>query len=257
MPLFLSAGVVLVCSDLVKRFELGHILYASDSVVVMEKEGNGPVAKPVEDGAHVSISVQDDVTSHSSSNTINPEIPAYARILVYMYFCSATVLMFVRTVQNDKKSPLHVNGVLLNFSGVPLCVTILVTGILKCANYFEFSWMRDIHYTILKCISYCSASLSLLLLVMVLIIPVKLSWNGFLVASVILGIVIADFNSHYDKSFEQEKIYTITFFILLSVPLLFVLVIFLPINLNWIVWMVYALIFQLNLFWLLYDYIKH
>lgn len=157
------------------------------------------------------------------------------------------ILFTVRSVcELEKKSPFESSALFTIISIATLCIAVVTTLILICTkDYIQILSMKNIHYTILKYVGAFSAILAYFSLILIVYPDHENSrWTDYIVVWVGFGFlsamyIISDLHLHRQTDDAIPISFSkITYGGLIHVPLSLMLVLFLPENLDWILYSV-------------------
>ncbi|PWA60979.1 hypothetical protein CTI12_AA378220 [Artemisia annua] len=195
------------------------------------------------EGKQVAISVRDD---HEQAKPASPQLFWYYQVLCLMtLFFSIPSGFFPSKLQTMKQHP---GGVFVIMTFVTISVTILATVILLFTSNYLKTYMRVIHYTVLKTIGSFSGILSPFFFEVALFVPdnpnrIVYSVIGLIFVGIMVGYC---FLWKYTISHQQEfneLPYPWMLFTAVLIPLVCVSAPFIPKNLYWIVPTVYLVLY--------------
>ncbi|GJX17297.1 hypothetical protein Tco_0218129 [Tanacetum coccineum] len=191
----------------------------------------------IQKGGQVAISVRGE---EEKPKPASPQLFGY-----YMFLCVMSVFFSIPSaIFHSKLQTLkqHPGGVFVIMTFVTMSVTILASAILVFTSYYLKSYMRIIHYTILKAVGSLSGILAPFFFEVVLFVPDNPSKTVYTLIGVIsVGIVVGCcFYWKYAISHQQHTDFNELsppwmLFLPVLTPLEFVLPPFIPDNLYWIV----------------------
>ncbi|KAK1406810.1 hypothetical protein QVD17_38418 [Tagetes erecta] len=207
-----------------------------------------------ETGAHGAISSRDVAPLHSTGAKL--QIFVFTLLLHRIAFLGLLGIIRIRMTQ-ENHSAFELNRVFMIIAIAALFAVEVVCGVLFCRKIYLHPSMKDNYYTILTCIGSFSAFVAPFSLVMVLVLPLERNWIGYLLMCLFFGIIVACF--HFDD-LQQDKrspVPTFNYSGLVLVPLSLLFVLFVPQNLNWIVYSVIYLSLGLENVYIFINYFKY
>ncbi|PWA44081.1 hypothetical protein CTI12_AA529740 [Artemisia annua] len=190
----------------------------------------------IQKGGQVAISVTDD---HEQAKPVSPQLFWYYMVLCLMSF----FFTFPSTIAPLKLQTIkqHPGGVSVIMTFVTISVTTLASAILVFTSCYLKSYMRIIHYTVLKTVGSLSGILAPFFFEVVLFVPDNPSITVYTLLGVIfVGIMVGYcFLWKYAISYQQgtdfnELSSPWMLFVPALIPLEIVLPPFIPENLYWI-----------------------